>query len=49
MKFKLLAAALLACTAQIAAAQSDVVRLGVPNDRSGIYADLGGLLSLIHI
>ena len=35
------AAALLAtCAAQ---AQSDVVRLGVSNDRSGIYSDLGGL------
>ena len=49
MKFKLLAAALLACTAQIASAQSDVVRLGVPNDRSGIYADLGGLGSEISV
>ncbi|MGN6659618.1 MAG: ABC transporter substrate-binding protein [Achromobacter mucicolens] len=35
-----LAATLAACAAQ---AQSDVVRLGVSNDRSGIYSDLGGL------
>lgn len=49
MKYKLLAAALLACTAQIASAQTDVVRIGVPNDRSGIYADLGGLGSEISV
>ncbi len=35
-----LAATLAACAAQ---AQSYVVRLGVSNDRSGIYSDLGGL------
>ena len=44
MILKKLAAAL-ACTlvAATAVAQSDVVRLGVANDRSGIYSDLGGL------
>ncbi len=44
MILKKLAVAL-ACSlmAASAAAQSDVVRLGVANDRSGIYSDLGGL------
>ena len=48
MRIKPLLAALAAVMAASAAqAQSDVVRLGVSNDRSGIYSDLG--LSLIHI
>lgn len=34
--------ALMAC-APARAAEQEVVRIGVPNDRSGIYADLGGL------
>ena len=44
MRIKPLLAALAAVLAASAAhAQSDVVRLGVSNDRSGIYSDLGGL------
>lgn len=44
MKFNILFTALLStCVMSAAAADNSVVRIGVSNDRSGIYADLGGL------
>ena len=50
MRIKPLLAALAAVMAASAAqAQSDVVRLGVSNDRSGIYSDLGGLGSEMSV
>ncbi len=50
MRIKPLLAALTAAFIATAAhAQSDVVRLGVSNDRSGIYSDLGGLGSEIAV
>lgn len=39
----------LAMLSGAAFAQDDIVRLGVPNDRSGIYSDLGGLGSEIAV
>ncbi len=48
MKVTHLATTLLSCLlATTVFAQADVVRLGVANDRSGIYSDLGGLGSEI--
>ena len=47
MKFSRIAAALAGCLIAGSAFAQDVVRLGVANDRSGIYSDLGGLGSEI--
>ncbi|NYT77376.1 ABC transporter substrate-binding protein [Alcaligenaceae bacterium] len=46
-RFIALACASLAISASAFAQNSDVVRIGVSNDRSGIYSDLGGLGSEI--
>ena len=44
VKFNILLTALFgSCVMSAAAADNSVVRIGVSNDRSGIYADLGGL------
>jgi branched-chain amino acid transport system substrate-binding protein len=46
-RFSALAGALALLSSQAAAQATDVVRIGVSNDRSGIYSDLGGLGSEI--
>jgi len=49
MPIKFLATTAAALSVCVAHAQTDVVRLGVPNDRSGVYADVGGLGSEVAV